>query len=338
MRYFCTYFDHRYLPQGMALYNSLKEHCPSFHLWILALSPECHEALRQFRPDHVTLLRLEDIENGDVDLLSAKQNRALVEYYFTLSPSLPLYILNHFDHVDMITYLDSDLFFFSNPEPIYDEIGLYSVGIIAHRFPPRLKTLEKHGIYNVGWMSFRRDINGFACLQWYRDKCNEWCYDKIDGDRYADQKYLDKFGQLFDQVHVIEHKGANLAPWNVDNYYITEREGYIYVDEVPLIFFHFHGFKRVFLSYYDSGFASYKSKFTKIIKNRIFMPYLQVLDRYEEFSNHSQNKTIRGGESSHKILKTMMPTLFKFLKTTKWVLRLIISNSWFRWAKGREKA
>lgn len=322
----------------MALYDSLKRHCPSFHLWILALSPECHEALRQFRPDHVTLLRLEDIENGDVDLLSAKQNRALVEYYFTLSPSLPLYILNHFDHVDMITYLDSDLFFFGNPEPIYDEIGLNSVSIIAHRFPPRLKSFEKHGIYNVGWMSFRRDINGFACLQWYRDKCNEWCYDKIDGDRYADQKYLDKFVQLFDQVHIIEHKGANLAPWNVDNYYITEREGYIYVDEVPLIFFHFQGFKRVFFSYYDSGFAGYKSKFTKIIKNRIFVPYLQVLDRYEEFSNHSQNKTIRGSESSHKILKTTMPALFKFLKTTKWVLRLIISNSWLRWSEGRERA
>ncbi len=338
MRYFCTYFDHRYLPQGMALYHSLKEHCPSFHLWILTLSNECYEILNRTPLPDVSLLRLEDVEKGDEDLLRAKGDRSLIEYYFTLSPSFPLYILNHFTEVDLITYLDSDLYFFSDPSPIYDEMGDSSVGIIPHRFPPRLKRFEIHGVYNVGWMSFRRDKNGLACLHWYRERCNEWCYDRVEGDRYADQKYLDKFGQLFDQVHVIEHKGANLAPWNVDNYYITEREGYIYVDEVPLIFFHFHGFKKVFFSCYDSGFASYKSKFTKIIKNRIFVPYLQVLDRYEEFSNHSQNKTIRGGESSHKILKTMMPALFKFLKTTKWVLRLIISNSWFRWAKGREKA
>ncbi len=112
MNYFCTYFDHRYLSRGIALYRSLKEHCPDFKLWVLCLSCECYEILNQLNLDSVCLIPLADIEEGDKELLKAKGNRSLIEYYFTLTPSLPLYILNHFSEVDLITYLDSDLFSF----------------------------------------------------------------------------------------------------------------------------------------------------------------------------------------------------------------------------------
>lgn len=313
----------------MALYHSLKEHCPSFHLWILTLSNECYEILNRTPLPDVSLLRLEDVEKGDEDLLQAKGNRSLIEYYFTLSPSFPLYILNHFNEVDLITYLDSDLYFFSDPSPIYDEMGDSSVGIIPHRFPFRLKYLESRGIYNVGWMSFRRDKNGLACLHWYRERCNEWCYDRVEGDRYADQKYLQQFGKLFEQVHVIEHNGANLAPWNVDNYRITKKNKDIYVDGQPLIFFHFQGLKRVFSTYYDSGFAGYKSKFLPIIKNEIFLPYMKVLKKYEGYSEQRKNNVIRGQGRRYKILKSAMPGLYNFLKKAKWIARIVLANSGF---------
>ena len=140
-----------------------------------------------------------------------------MEYYFTLTPSLPLYIFNHFGEVDLITYLDSDLYFFSDPKPIYDEIRTSSIAIIGHRFSSNLRHLDERGVYNVGWMSFRRDKNALDCLEWYRERCIEWCYDRVEEYRYADQKYLDKFPKLFNEVHIIQCKGANLAPWNIDS-------------------------------------------------------------------------------------------------------------------------
>jgi len=50
------------------------------------LSRGCYEILKQKRLENIFLLKLEDIERGDDELLKAKSNRTLVEYYFTLTP------------------------------------------------------------------------------------------------------------------------------------------------------------------------------------------------------------------------------------------------------------
>jgi hypothetical protein len=57
--------------------------------------------------------------------------------------------------------MDADLFFFNSPIALYDEIGAHSITIIEHRFPPYLRN---SGIYNVGWLLFKRDEHALACL------------------------------------------------------------------------------------------------------------------------------------------------------------------------------
>src|SRR5437868_3188599 len=108
-RHFCTYFDHRYLPRGLALTESLRRHCPDFRLWVLCLSRECHDILTQLALPELRLIDLAEFARGDDALLQAKQNRSLIEYYFTCTPSLPLYVLNADPDVETVTYLDSDL-------------------------------------------------------------------------------------------------------------------------------------------------------------------------------------------------------------------------------------
>ncbi len=277
MYYFCTYFDQYYLSRGLALYHSLQQHCPAFQLWVLCMDQASYEILAGLKLPHLRPIALNSFERGDTALLQAKTNRSQVEYYFTCTPSLPLYILKNWPEVDLITYLDADLFFYADPAPLYTEMGTGSVAIIAHRYPPHLRQSEQYGIYNVGWLSFRRDENGLACLQWWRERCLEWCYDRLEPDRFADQKYLDRWTELFAGVVVLSHKGANLAPWNLTNYRIYDNPAGLQVDDQPLIFYHFQGLKQINRWVYKSGLAAYQAKSNTVIRRRIYAPYIQAL-------------------------------------------------------------
>jgi hypothetical protein len=277
MRYFCTYFDSNFLTRGLALYQSLVRHAKPFRLWVLCLDEPTYHALQTLELSEATLIAMEEFEAGDRELLRAKGNRSRIEYYFTCTPSLPLYVLEHCSEVDVITYLDADLYFFSDPAPIYQELGDCSVAIIGHRFLERFKYLEVKGIYNVGLVSFRRDDVGWQCLRWWRDRCLEWCYDRVQGGRYADQKYLDDWPTRFPGVVVLEHQGVGLAPWNVGGCSLHLGDGQVLVDSLPVVFFHFHGLKQRRRWLYDLDLATYGARAGPFLKQHIYRPYLQEL-------------------------------------------------------------
>jgi hypothetical protein len=227
---------------------------------------------------NINLISVADLEKSDLELLRAKQSRTLIEYYFTCTPSILVFILNNHPEMDIITYLDADLLFFADPEPIYAEIDDHSIAIIDHRFPAYLRHWEQYGKYNVGWLSFRRDDNALTCLSWWRSQCLEWCYDRVAQGRFAEQKYLDDWPDRFQGVVVLHHKGADLAPWNLPNYRIRGHGNRLWVDEQPLIFFHFHGFKQLRSWLYDPNVARYGVKPSKVVRSKIFAPYIQMLD------------------------------------------------------------
>lgn len=280
MKHYCTYFDSNYLLRGLTMFRSLQEHAGDFTLWVLCCDDAAFEALQKLALPNLRAVRLSEIETFEPRLADAKANRTRVEYLWTLSPIWPLFLLENQPEIEMLTYLDADLFFFSSVTPIFKEIGANSVAMIAHRFAPRNQHMEGSGIYNVGWLSFRRDANGLACLAQWREQCLEWCYDYVEGDRYGDQKYLDKWPQEFAGVHVIGHAGAGVAPWNWQNHPIALRTNKLYVEETPLIFFHFHGLKFLTSWLYDACFAArLYGEIPAPIRRLLFQPYLAAMQQ-----------------------------------------------------------
>ena len=74
----------------------------------------------------------------------------------------------------------------------------------------------------------------------------EWCRLVVEDTRFGDQKYLDQVPTLFPRMTAVSHPGVNLAPWNIGGYRVELTDRGIEVEGCPLVFFHFHGTKRMF--------------------------------------------------------------------------------------------
>src|ERR1043165_6886220 len=181
-----------------------------------------------------------------------------------------LHVLENERDAEWVTYLDSDLFFFAPPDPIYDEMGDAAFGIIPHRFSRGLEDQRRFGLDNVGWVSARGRDDGGAVLRWWRERCIEWCYDRVEDDRFADQRYLDRLPGLFERVHVVGHLGANLAPWNFADLRVEWRDETVLVEgRYRLLFFHFHGVKHVGRYYFNSH-RVFHAPFPELMRRRIY--------------------------------------------------------------------
>jgi hypothetical protein len=245
---------------------------------VLCLSEACHQTLVALDLPELVPVRLADFEAFDPEVAATRAHRSTIEYYFTCTPAWMLFVLAREADAEWVTYLDGDLFFFASPGIIYEELRDAAVAIIPHRYPPRLARLRKFGTFNVGWVGARNDPDGTAVIQWWRESCIEWCHDVVDGDRFADQGYLDSFPRLFSRVRIIENVGANLAPWNIGNYRIDFRGDRVLIDaDRPLVFFHFQGLRKALRWFIFSSHRVYRAPFSGAVRNHIYKPYVDEL-------------------------------------------------------------
>ena len=93
MLYFGTLFNINYLNQGLSLYESLKKTTPDFKLFVLCLDSATYNYFKETGFNAIMPINVNAVESQYPELNEAKKNRSLVEYYFTLSPILPLYII-----------------------------------------------------------------------------------------------------------------------------------------------------------------------------------------------------------------------------------------------------
>lgn len=302
MYYFCTYFDKNYCDKGLALFESLNTHVKSFTLFVLCLDNDTYELFLHLNLSSVILIRLNEIESRNPDFLATKKNRSIIEYYFTCTSVFILDTLLNNSEIDILTYLDSDMYFFSSIDEIYKLMKNYSILIFEHRFSPHLQSLMIYGRFNVGYLSFRNDEEGIQCLNVWRKECIKWCYDRIEGEKFADQKYLDNWEDLYPKLIIPNNIGFNLAPWNVSQYPIMiGKNKQIKVNGEQLLIYHFHGVKGQlnygFFKSFDIHMKDYLGpNYNDIINLRImyYQYILHLLKCRKRLSQHYK-KEYKGG-------------------------------------------
>lgn len=322
MHFYCTLFDRNYLTRGLALYGSLSRHCKNFRLVVLCLDETVPDILEALALQNLEVVRLSSLAESDPEVVRTRAQRAPVEFYFTCKPALMRFIAHRYPDARRITYHDSDLYYFSDPESLEREYPSDAIALTPHRFPPRLADRNQFGRFNAGWVSASCGAEGLRFIDWWRVRCIEWCRLELQGDRFADQKYLDRVPDLFSHVSILDHPGANLAPWNLEGADIRQSSDTVVVDGKPLVLFHFHGLRRVLHRIYDSGLHGYGVNLSPVVRRRIYRPYLSDL----ALAEHRVSR-LSVDAHSPSVVDRGMPGARTSLSRIRTALRLVASGT-----------
>jgi len=272
---YCTLFNSSYLTRGVAMYESLLSTGADFHLYIFAFDNQCANVLKALKLKKITVVTLSEFE--DEALLKVKKDRTAGEYCWTCTPSIIDYSIRTFN-LENCTYLDADLYFNSDPAVLIEEMGTNSVLITEHRYLPEYDCTKNAGIYCVQFVTFKNDAHGMKTLLWWKNACLDWCYARCENGKFGDQKYLDDWPERFDGIHVLQHPGGGVAPWNLMRYDLDSKA-------FSLVFYHFQDLK--FLTHEKIELGRYKFRKTDI--KRLYKPYIRhlesIADKLEPIGN-----------------------------------------------------
>jgi len=313
---FCTYFDKNYLLKGLAMCSSLVKYNPWASLWVLPMDLYSLKILKKMNLANVTLIDKKAFE--DEKLLKAKKNRSRVEYIWTCTPSLPLYVFKENKKAEKVIYLDSDLFFFSGVEPAIKELGKGSIYTVEHRYPPSQRSrLKTSGRFNVGFQIFTRTEESEKCLKRWRKQCIEWCYWRYEDGKIGDQGYLNEWPDLYENLVISKNLGVNTAPWNVGQYKVSKKNGKIFINKDRLICYHFHQFQ--ILS--ENSFShTYGYNLSKDVVNYIYKPYEKEIKRQiKRVKQIDKNFRIASTESGR--IRLLKQKITKILAPIYWETR-----------------
>lgn len=303
MRYFCTYFDSVFIYRGLSLYDSLCSHAGDFILWALCFDHKTYELLEELNLPRLHTISLNEFEAANPALVEIKKTRSSLEYYWTTTPLLPIYIFKSQPHINTIAYLDADLFFYSDVQPIYEEWGSGSIYIIPHRFSMAVRRQEQlqNGIYNVGLVGFRRDDSGLACLDRWASQCLDWCYmSHSEPGKLGDQKYLDDWPSRYSNCIISQNEGIGVGGWNILDYKIQKKDGQIFLNNFKLLMAHLN-FIEVLSKHFFVGPSLWSLR-------PIYIPYAKALKKSIEMVD--------------KIMPNFNPAYYK-LSAAKWLVKSI---------------
>jgi hypothetical protein len=262
---YVTVLNHKFLPQLLALHDSMLAHCGNFRLFVICIDRTLVEQLAIIKLPNTVSIDLEKIEADDARLQRIKASRNLREYCWTLASFSFSIVKNSFPEISRLTYIDTDIYFFSSPECFFKELDESGkdIMITEHAFAPEHAHLKENcGSFCVQFVPVKYTGRAGAVIKEWQDLCEESCSDKIENGKFGDKKYLETWPEKYPEVvTVLRRKEKTLAPWNINFYPGTP------------VFYHFHGFRLI----------------RENLAQRFILPYNVNLDRGWLYTRYGKN-------------------------------------------------
>lgn len=151
---YCTLFDKYYADKGIVMIDSLLSQGRDAMVYVLCMDEKVHTVVSSYYKTGVYAIDLSILKEYETRLVNIERGRSKGELCWTCTAILIKYVLERMQE-DICTYIDADVFFYSNPTVLYEEMlkANCTVQVIPHNF-----SLNHYGKYQAR-------MNGQNCVQ-----------------------------------------------------------------------------------------------------------------------------------------------------------------------------
>ena len=243
MKAICTIITKNYIHFAVAVHKSIQRFIEDIQMHVLIVEPfdkkdiPSNEGIN-FYPIESIL----DSKTGD-EIYKKYYQKNMDHFRWSSKPVFMIELLHN--DIDELFYLDSDLFFFNNPDFLFEELTNQNILLSPHfrTSDPSVDYQDfgrnnTHGLFNGGFVGANR--SGIPALEWWADTCLKACVKDRKRGYYVDQSHLSLIPVLFEKTGIINNRGCNVASWNRNTCTRALKNDEVVLSEKDsLVFIHF---------------------------------------------------------------------------------------------------
>lgn len=237
-----------YLAQAQTLGQSLQKTNPDVE-FVIGLVDRLD--MVKLDADKIPPFQLLEIHKINMDCLEEMcQNYDITELNTAVKPFYFDYFLKNRPDIKNIIYFDPDIIVFDSLQPLKENLAKFNIVLTPHITSPindKYDTREidhlNTGLYNLGFAAISRGDASSKMINWWMERLKKNCRIDLCNGLFVDQHWM-IFVPIFYREYTLVDKylGFNVAYWNLHERWVSEKSDKFYINEVPLIFFHFSGY------------------------------------------------------------------------------------------------
>ncbi|CAG5004447.1 hypothetical protein DYBT9275_03372 [Dyadobacter sp. CECT 9275] len=252
-----------YLAQARTLGDSLKKTNPDILFFVgLVDKLEGVKFESAYTPEY-PMIEIDKIDIEEFQEMADRYN--ITELNTAVKPFYFTYFFKNYPDAQNVIYFDPDIIVFQPITEMLNNLTKHEAVLTPHintEITDRLKPNELHhlntGIYNLGFVAFRRSAANLAYIRWWEEKLRYECYIDLCNGLFTDQNWMNFLPVFVDNVHIERNPGYNAAYWNIhERKFLYSENTHLVNGKHPLIFFHYSGYdpeKPDVLSKYQDRF------------------------------------------------------------------------------------
>jgi hypothetical protein len=241
-----TICSNNYLAQAIVLGNSVKAKCPH-HTFLIILVDELNTEIK-YNEIPFEVLPIHIIE-PQIQSLVLKYN--IIELNTSVKPGVIEYLFKE-RMADRVIYLDPDIKIYDDLTDLEEKLQQHTIVLTPHIFTPipldgktpGENSFLNFGLYNLGFIGLSASDETDKFISWWKERTYKQGYNKVEDGIFVDQLYINLVPIFFKGVHILNHMGYNMAPWNLHERYLSQKDNVYWINEKDRLgFFHFSAFK-----------------------------------------------------------------------------------------------